>query len=154
MEYFMRIVYIAHPISHDVENNIKRIEAILNYYMNCQLARERRIWPIAPYLHAFDHLRNETPEDYELGLDSNRHYFERRFINELWVCGDPTLSRGVQKEIGWAHTFGISIIFPDLSRIQTIPPPPPHLKDVSNDQSRNRCATDSGYADRGKRIVA
>lgn len=102
----MKIVYIAHAISSDVPKNLRRIREILRMIL---VSGQDHYCPIAPYLPLFDVLDNSNPEHYKLGLNANKHYFERRFVDELWVFGED-ISRGVRQEAAWAYEFGIPVI--------------------------------------------
>lgn len=129
-----KIVYIAHPISNDVERNLARIESIVGLLMTRDSPWGGRVQPIAPYLSLFGCLNNSDPKHYALGLESNRVYFERKFVDELWVCADPMKSKGVQTEIAWAQKYNIPVFFRDFDGYDHL------LKSrVENVESRSEC---------------
>lgn len=98
-----KIVYIAHPISGDFNNNMESIRkiyaAISREYPECV--------PFAPYWITCYALSDEIPTDRALGFSHNREFFERGLIDEVWVFG---MSRGVETEIEWANEFGIKVV--------------------------------------------
>ncbi len=99
----MKAVYIAHPISNDVEGNIHKIEKLVNHLI--RTAPE--VMPVVPYLVWLNLLDNSIPRERRRGMDMNKPYFTRRFIDELWICGERT--EGVLKEIEWCEEFEIDI---------------------------------------------
>lgn len=101
----MKIVYIAHPISGAVKSNVSRIERILEWIFENQ----KKVFPIAPYLHACEYLNDSDTRAREIGLTFDKRCIESGIVDELWVCG--ALSDGVRKEIQWATEKGIDVIF-------------------------------------------
>lgn len=97
-----KIVYIAHPISGDMEGNIKRVLAIYR-----ELSIQNEVIPFAPYLVALQVLNDTVQAERKIGMLQNRAFFERNMIDELWVCG---LSAGVVQEMMWASEYGIKIV--------------------------------------------
>ena len=105
----MKIVYIAHPLRGDVENNIKAVKALMktiwdNYYTS--------VYPIAPWLHSVEvlSLDDSDPEQRKKGMQASLEMFKRKSFDELWVCGSH-VSEGMAQEIEWASDWGIPIRF-------------------------------------------
>ncbi|HRH33190.1 MAG TPA: hypothetical protein PK720_03585 [bacterium] len=98
----IKIVYIAHPISGAVEDNIEKVKEICKKYLDF------RIFPYAPYLASLLYLDNESFRDLSLGMAINKLFFQRRFIDELWLFGDR-ISSGMEQEIEWAFEYNIPI---------------------------------------------
>ena len=99
-----KIVYIAHPISGDVKNNLDRIKRIYT-----TISREvPEVVPFAPYWITCHALSDSIPSDREIGFAHNRAIFESGIINELWVFG---YSKGVCEEIKWALDNNIPVIW-------------------------------------------
>lgn len=102
----MKIVYIAHPISGDVENNLKKIiDIIRDINMTCD-----DVVPFAHYwvdCHALD---DTIPEERMRGITNDQEFFSRRFIDELWLFGDR-ISIGMRAEIEICISLNIPIVF-------------------------------------------
>lgn len=98
-----KTVFIAHPISGDIEGNMKRVLAI------CEQVHSREIIPVAPYLVSLQYLDDALVEDRELGIAANLECFHRRYIDELWLFGDR-ISSGMEEEIKLALEYGIPIV--------------------------------------------
>lgn len=99
----MKVCYLAHPISGDVHGNVQKVLRLVNHLLRSAPA----VMPFAPYISSLMILDDSREEDRRLGIMSNLVWFEKRVIDELWICGD--LSEGVQREIDWADDNGIHI---------------------------------------------
>lgn len=99
----MKTVFIAHPISGNVKNNIKKVFDI------CHKIHTPEIIPVAPYLVSLQYLNDEIKEDRELGIEANLECFRRKYIDELWLFGNK-ISPGMIQEIKLALEFKIPII--------------------------------------------
>ena len=100
----MKVVYIAHPIGGDVDNNVARVLAIVRR-LNLSSSE---ILPFAPYLVDVMALEDTIPEQRARGFLNNRHFFTEGYVDEVWVYG---LSNDVRTEIGWAEEFGIPVVY-------------------------------------------
>ena len=98
----MKTVFIAHPISGDIQGNIKHILQI------CRKVHSKETIPIAPYLVSLQYLNDEVTEDRELGILANLECFHRNYIDELWLFGDR-VSPGMEQEIRLAKELSIPI---------------------------------------------
>ena len=98
------LVYIAHPISGDVEKNI---QSVLKICREVHL-ESNDIIPFAPYITTLQYLKEEVSEERILGLGANTMLFERRVMDELWLCGDR-ISKGMTQEILLCIEHGIHI---------------------------------------------
>ena len=101
----MKVVYIAHPIGGDVENNLKKV---------AQVAREINleypdVVPIAPYFLDCYALDDNNPEERERGIKNDIALFHKGFIDEVWLYGDR-ISFGMSKEIELANKLGIIVV--------------------------------------------
>lgn len=100
----MKIVYIAHPISGDIGNNLKKIIGIIH-----KLNTTRNdIVPFAHYwvdCHALD---DDVPEQRQRGIDNDTELFKRKFIDELWLYGNR-ISNGMRAEIKLCMELGIPV---------------------------------------------
>jgi hypothetical protein len=98
-----KTVYIAHPISGDVERNCKKVLDI------CKEIHSKETVPVVPYLVSLKYLDDSIETDRERGISVNLEYFRRGFIDELWLYGD-TISPGMEKEISLAKELGIPTV--------------------------------------------
>ena len=98
-----KTVFVAHPISGDIEGNMKKVLAI------CEEIHTKNIVPVAPYLVSLQYLNDEVIEDRELGVEANLECFHRKYIDELWLFGDR-ISSGMKEEIILARKLGIPIV--------------------------------------------
>lgn len=99
----MKTVFIAHPISGDIEGNMKKVLNI------CKEVHSKDIIPVAPYLVSLQYLNDEVVEDRDLGVVANLECFHRSYIDELWLFGDK-VSSGMKQEIFLAKELNIPII--------------------------------------------
>lgn len=98
-----KTVFIGHPISGDVKNNIAKVLAI------CAKVHKRDVIPLAPYITALQYLDDANPDQRALGIEANQEYFRRGFVDELWLFGDR-ISSGMDQEISIAREMNIPII--------------------------------------------
>lgn len=108
----MIIAYLAHPISASSsdkeDDNIQTVKLLMKAILQGQFPGREPIIPFAPYLHFLEHLNNADPVEKAQGMYMNRHFFETKIIDELWVCGEE--SPGVKAEIELAQTYNIRIV--------------------------------------------
>ena len=104
-----KLVYIAHPIAGNVEENVRSVLDI------CKEIHSDHIIPIAPYLVALQYLSDHLTEERDLGIAANQEFFRRGVMDEVWVCGSH-ISEGMREEIKLALKYGIPIkcYSPDL----------------------------------------
>lgn len=101
----MKIVYIAHPISGNISGNLEKIRQIVRR-INLE---HSDIVPFAPYwldCHALD---DTILEERMRGIRNDYEYFQRRVMDEVWLCGDR-ISAGMQAEKELAEKMGIPVI--------------------------------------------
>ena len=115
-------VYIAHPISGNVQSNLDKVRIIYR-----RLALGGEVIPVAPFFLACLALHDGIPSERMTGIAINRAYFEEGMIDELWIYGDR-ISPGVSKEIELADKLGIPVHYKannkptlDLSNIELKP---------------------------------
>lgn len=90
----MKIVYIAHPISGDVEGNVKRVKQIMREIYSTH----DNVHPIAPYLTCLEILNENNKEERQKGIDMQLQLIRSGAVQEVWVYGS-VLSQGVIGEI-------------------------------------------------------
>lgn len=98
-----KLVFIAHPVAGDIEQNVKKVLDI------CLKVHTNEIIPVAPYLVSLQYLNDEIHEDRALGIEANLECFHRRYIDELWLFGDK-ISTGMEEEVRLAKELNIPII--------------------------------------------
>lgn len=101
-----RIVYIAHPISNDIQGNIEKILAIVKQ-INLE---EKNVSPFVPYLADVLALDDSIPEHRKKGISNNIAYLKSGIVSELRVYGD-FISKGVAEEIAIAREFKIPVVY-------------------------------------------
>lgn len=101
----MKVVYIAHPIGGDVENNIKKVIAICRDVNLTEL----NVIPFVPYLSDLYALDDSKPEERERGLKNGLFLLKRSFIDEIWLYGDR-ISNGMRHEINISIMCGIKVV--------------------------------------------
>lgn len=97
-----KIVYIAHKIGGDVEGNVKKVLDIVR-----RISIENKYIPFAPYIVDVQALDDTVPEEREIGMMHNRHFFELGIIDEMHIYSE--ISSGIQREIGWCNEFNIPV---------------------------------------------
>lgn len=100
-----KIVYIAHPIGGNVDENISLIKSI---YRDLSLKNE--VVPFAPYIATVESLNDNNPDERCLGFEHNEAIFKSGCIDELWIYGG-NVSEGIKTEIEWASEIKIPIRF-------------------------------------------
>ena len=97
-----KLVYIAHQVGGNVEENIRSVLKI------CREVHTAETIPVAPYLVAVQYLEDAVEGERALGMAANREYFTRKLIDELWLCG-PRISAGMEGEVRLSLEHGIPI---------------------------------------------
>ena len=96
-----KTIFIAHPISGDVEENIKKVLSI------CRVIHSQRIIPIFPSLVWRQYLP-QNEETKKLAAQVNEEYFKRGMVDEVWFYG-TMLSDGMRCEALLALNYNIPI---------------------------------------------
>ena len=100
----MKIVYVAHPISGDIESNLAKIIGIIREIN----INEPDTIPFAHYwvdCHALD---DRVLEERNRGIKNDHEFFKRKIFDELRLYGDR-ISYGMSEEMGLAKKYGIPI---------------------------------------------
>lgn len=101
----MRIIYIAHPISGDIQGNLNKVLEIVRE-LNLT---EDEIVPFAPYWMDCHALDDNDPVQRERGIKNDHALFNKKFIDEVWLYGDR-ISNGMKAEIELARSLGIPVV--------------------------------------------
>jgi hypothetical protein len=99
-----KIVYIAHPIGGDVENNLKQLRSIYTV-----LTLQNEVIPFIPYYATVMSLDDNNPTARKWGFEHNEAIFNSGIIDEVWLFG-PKISNGMQTEIEWAKKLNIPVV--------------------------------------------
>jgi len=101
----MKIVYIAHPISGNISENLRKIQEI-GRQINLE---EPNVVPFAPYFFDCHALDDNILEERERGIKNNIALISKGFIDEVRLYGNR-ISCGMHEEIKLANTLGIKIV--------------------------------------------
>lgn len=101
----MKIAYIAHPISGDIEGNLKDIRRILRHIN----ITHPDIVPFCPCYADIVSLDDNVPAERERGIQNDIAILKSGIVNELWLTGDK-LSNGMSHERDLAIELGIPVI--------------------------------------------
>ncbi len=101
----MIVAYIAHPISGDVSENIKKLVEITRK-INLE---EPDVVPFAPYLIDLYALRDDVSEERARGIRNDVELMKRMFIDELRLYGHK-ISEGMRDEIKIAEELNIKVV--------------------------------------------
>jgi len=100
----MKIVYIAHPISGNIEGNLNKIKDIVRG-INLQMPD---VLPFAHYFVDCYALDDTIQEERARGIKNNVALLKAGFINEMWLFGSR-ISNGMKAEIELARSLNIPI---------------------------------------------
>ncbi len=95
-----RLIYIASPLSGDVEQNLDFARQA------CRYAIAQGATPFAPHLLYTQMLDDSDPAQRQLGIDMGNQMLE--LCKELWLCGDR-ISPGMEGERKLAGELGIPV---------------------------------------------
>lgn len=101
----MKICYIAHKISGDIEANLADLRRIIRY-INLTYSD---IVPFCPYYADIVSLDDNVPEERERGIKNDVALFQSGCIEELWLTGD-IISKGMEEERQLAYMYDIPVI--------------------------------------------
>lgn len=104
------VVYIASPLSGDVEQNLQFARQA------CRYAISQGVTPFAPRLLYTQMLDDSAPEERQLGIAMGNRMLKR--CDELWLCGDR-ISPGMTGEKELAERFGIPVRSVSTEEIQS-----------------------------------
>ena len=101
----MKIAYIAHPVSGDVQGNIERIIEIIRK-VNLE---EPETVPFAPYIADLMALDDSNPGERARGIKNDTFLISAGFITEVRLYGGR-ISNGMKHEKELAESLGIPVI--------------------------------------------
>jgi len=100
-----KIVYIAHPVSGNVEENLKNAA---KWYRWAALAHEEIVIPLMPWFECCYALDDRDPFERAYGISMDRELIHRIPFDECWLCGTHR-SKGMEKEVELFKIRGIKI---------------------------------------------
>ena len=98
-----KTVFISHPISGDVEGNIKKVLHI------CASIHTQDVIPVVPYLVCLQYLRDDIAAEREIGFEASLEVSHRGYIDEVWLFGD-LITAGMKREASLARELGIPVV--------------------------------------------
>lgn len=101
----MRIAYIAHPVSGDINGNLRRIEKIIRK-INLE---ESDVVPFAHYFVDCYALDDDVEKERRRGIRNDKAIMKRGVVDEIRLYGDR-ISEGMADEVELAHKLGIKVI--------------------------------------------
>ena len=99
----MRVIYLAHPVSGDVENNLISAKRWIKYLEET----ETGIAIVASWITECEIWDDSDPQHREAGLLRDLAVLAR--CDELWLVGDQ-VSAGMQREWNHATTHGLKVV--------------------------------------------
>ena len=101
----MKVVYIAHPISGDIEGNLAKIREIVK-----KIAMSfPDVVPFVPYYVDIVSLDDNDPVQRARGIANDTELIKRKVMDELWLFGD-NYSKGMKAEVELAQSLGIPVV--------------------------------------------
>lgn len=101
----MKIAYIAHPISGDINGNLNLIKKI-GRKINLE---EPGVVPFAHYFFDCYALNDDIPEERERGIKNDIALMKKGFIDEVRLYGNK-ISAGMKHEIDLALSLQIDVV--------------------------------------------
>lgn len=95
-----KVVYIASPLSGDVEQNLDFARRA------CRYAISQGAAPFAPHLLYTQMLDDNSPRERQAGIEMGYRMLER--CDELWLCGER-ISPGMAAEKELAESLGLPV---------------------------------------------
>lgn len=106
-----KVVYIASPLSGDVERNLQFARQA------CRYAISEGMVPFAPHLLYTQMLDDSSPEERQLGIDMGNRML--RLCDKLWLCRNR-ISPGMAGEKEMAERLGIPVRSVSTEEIQSM----------------------------------
>lgn len=101
----MKIVYIAHPIGGNVDENIADLLRIIKHIN----ITEPDIVPCAPYIGDVLAMDDSNPEFRARGIKNDITLIERKIFDECWLTG-TRISAGMHYEVNLFNYLKIPVI--------------------------------------------
>lgn len=106
----MKIIYLAHPISGNIESNLLSIRKLVRH-INLTMPE---VVPFVPYYADIVSLDDNDPIERARGIQNDTHILMSGIVDELWLCG-PRISAGMRAEADVAALTNTPVIHkPDI----------------------------------------
>lgn len=102
----MKIIYIAHPISGSIEENLADIRRIVRK-INLTMPD---VVPFVPYYADIVSLGDTIPEERDRGIANDTAVLRSGCVKEMWLTGHR-ISYGMAQEVHLAESLGIPIVY-------------------------------------------
>lgn len=99
-----KAVYICHPVSGDIKNNLKKIRDIILYIAE----NYEDVVPFCPYYAYIESLDDSNLKHRLKGMKFNVQLIQK-CCDELWIFGDR-ISQGMEYEIYCSYQWGVEIV--------------------------------------------
>lgn len=100
-----KLIFLSHDILSDTTHDVNRV---LTYCRQIALTPSLQAIPMAPYLDASSYLKINDPAEYAMMVEKNAIFFEKKIVDELWVCG-PKLSENMKDDIRLCLKYGVPV---------------------------------------------
>lgn len=102
---FEKVVYLAHPVSGDIERNLENFKKWYRWALI-----DMGVIPVCPWFSCCHALDDNNVAERELGIMMDHAFLTEcsSVISELWLCG-PKISAGMQGEKELAVRLGIPV---------------------------------------------
>lgn len=101
------LVYIAHPIGGDVDENLADLSRIIR---KINLSEEHKyIVPVAPYYADVISLNDSNVLERKRGIENGKELLSSGLFKEIWLTGN-NISFGMTEEIKVAVLNGIAVV--------------------------------------------
>lgn len=102
-----KIVYLAHPIGGNVEQNLASLRNIVK---SINLSpKYAAVVPFVPYYADVVSMNDDVPEQRRRGLNNGQQILARKgIVDEMWLVG-PTITPGMKEEAFVAFRNGIPV---------------------------------------------
>ena len=101
----MKIIYLAHQISGNVEENLSDIRRIVRgINLSCT-----DVVPFVPYYCDCVAMEDDDPIQRGRGIANDEAILRSGMVNQVWLTGDR-ISSGMKAEVALANELGIPVI--------------------------------------------
>jgi len=105
-DFKMKVIYVASPLSGNMELNQKRARVY------CKYVKDKGFVPYAPHLLFTQFMNDDEEEDRKQAIVMNAEMLTR--CDELWVFNDYGISSGMRSEITLAGELKKPVIYVSL----------------------------------------
>lgn len=107
----MKLVFLAHPVSGDIEGNMKSMKQW------ARLAVQEGLVPMAPYFLLTQILDDQIAEERGLGMMMGQAVIE--ICDLVWVCGEH-VTAGMTSDLRKARAWNVRVIYKADSELEKL----------------------------------